>query len=220
MRVLLRNRRVQVGVGIIVFFLIFGFVGPLILTAMGRSAEAIDYNQHDPVAMIHDLTGGIGVDCAIDAVGVDANRPHAGIPALKSAATQGGQFRDERKTVAPSTNEQGDNWHPGDAPSQVLSWAVQALAKAGTLSIIGVYPQTAQFFPIGAAMNRNLTIRMGNCNHRAYIPRLVDIVRAGQVNPAEILTQVGPLVAAIDAYRAFDTRQPGWVKVKLEPALA
>lgn len=188
--------------------------------ARRQGAEAIDYNQHDPVAMIHDLTGGIGVDCAIDAVGVDANRPHAGIPALKSAATQGGQFRDERKTVAPSTNEQGDNWHPGDAPSQVLSWAVQALAKAGTLSIIGVYPQTAQFFPIGAAMNRNLTIRMGNCNHRAYIPRLVDIVRAGQVNPAEILTQVGPLVAAIDAYRAFDTRQPGWVKVKLEPALA
>lgn len=51
--------------------------------------------------------------------------------------------------MAPDANPQGDNWHPGDAPSQVLLWAVQALAKAGTLGIIGVYPPAAQAFPIG-----------------------------------------------------------------------
>jgi threonine dehydrogenase-like Zn-dependent dehydrogenase len=44
---------------------------------------------------------------------------------------------------------------------------VTALAKAGTLSIIGVYPQQAKSFPIGLAMNKNLAVRMGNCNRSA-----------------------------------------------------
>jgi threonine dehydrogenase-like Zn-dependent dehydrogenase len=48
---------------------------------------------------------------------------------------------------------------------------VQALANACTLSIIGVYPPTASFFPIGPATNKNLTIRMGNGHHRKYAPR-------------------------------------------------
>ncbi|HZP24595.1 MAG TPA: hypothetical protein VFB04_14200, partial [Terriglobales bacterium] len=77
--------------------------------------------------------------------------------------------------------------------------------------------QTLYTFPIGKAMNRNLSIKMGNCNHRAYIPKLVDMVRAGVVDPTEILTQTGPLTGAIDAYLNFDKRQPGWVKVMLEP---
>ena len=46
---------------------------------------------------------------------------------------------------------------------------------------------------------------------------LVDLVRSGMVDPAEILTQTAPLASAIDAYKAFDRREPGWVKVKLEP---
>jgi threonine dehydrogenase-like Zn-dependent dehydrogenase len=95
---------------------------------------------------------------------------------------------------------------------------VQSLAKAGTLAIIGVYPQTAKTFPIGEAMNKNLTIKMGNCNHRRYIPRLIELVRSRAIDPTKILTQQEPLVAAIDAYKAFDLRQPGWLKVKLEPA--
>ena len=61
---------------------------------------------------------------------------------------------------------------------------MEALAKAGTLSIIGVYPPTVRRFPIGQAMNKNLTIKMGNCNHRKYIPRLIELVRAGAVDPS------------------------------------
>jgi threonine dehydrogenase-like Zn-dependent dehydrogenase len=67
-------------------------------------------------------------------------------------------------------------------------------------------------------MNKNLTIRMGNCNHRKYVPMLVELVRTGQVTPTAILTQREPLSNAIDAYLAFDQRQPGWIKVELEPA--
>ncbi len=184
--------------------------------AQMQGAEIIDFNQEDPIEVIKSLTGGIGVDRAIDAVGVDAVAPHSG-PAAKAAQQKAEEFQAEVQKIAPETNEQGDNWHPGNAPSQALNWGVQALAKAGTLSIIGVYPQQHQFFPIGMAMNKNLTINMGNCNHRKYIPILVDLVRNGTVDPAKILTQVAPMTSAIDAYKAFDTRQSGWVKVELVP---
>ncbi len=184
-----------------------------------QGAEVIDFNAEDPVEIIQQLTGGIGVDRVIEAVGVDSTRPHSG-PAAEQANQQAQQFEQELQQIAPQTNPQGDNWHPGDAPSIALTWAVQALAKAGTLSIIGVFPLTHRFFPIGMAMNKNLTINMGNCNHRKYIPTLVDMVQNGTIDPKEVLTQVEPLTSVIDAYKAFDTRQPGWVKVELVPGAA
>jgi threonine dehydrogenase-like Zn-dependent dehydrogenase len=98
-------------------------------------------------------------------------------------------------------------------------WAVEALAKAGTLSIIGVYPETVMFFPIGKAMNKNLTLKMGNCNHRKYIPLLLELVESGVVEPEKILTQVEPMGSAIEAYQAFDRHQQGWVKVEMVPGI-
>lgn len=185
--------------------------------ARAQGAEVIDFEHENPVDTLKYLTGGIGPDRAIDAVGIDAERAHHG-PAQPGMAERAG-FAAEQKVVAPDANPQGDQWKPGDAPSQVLAWAVESLAKAGTLAIIGVYPETARVFPIGAAMNKNLTIRMGNCNHRRYIPTLIELVRTRAVDPTQILTQQEPLVAAVEAYKAFDLRQPGWVKVKLEPAM-
>ena len=184
--------------------------------ARGQGAEVIDYNTEDPVEMIKHLTGGIGTDRAIDAVGVDANRPHSG-PAAQRANQQAATFQQEIQQVAPQTNPQGDNWHPGDAPSQVSQWAVQAIAKAGTISIVGAYPQTAQSYPIGIAMNKNLRLNMGNCHHRKYIPMLIEIVHSGIVEPLGILTQTKRFSDAVEAYKAFDVRQPGWTKVELVP---
>jgi threonine dehydrogenase-like Zn-dependent dehydrogenase len=186
--------------------------------AQAQGAEVIDFNKEDPIEVIHSLTGGIGVDRAIDAVGVDAVAPNSGSAAQK-AQQQSQQFQQEVQQIAQKTNPQNGNWHPGNAPSQALEWAVQALAKAGTLSIIGVYPLTHKFFPIGMAMNRNLTLKMGNCNHRKYIPKLVDMVRTGAIDPTKVLTQVEPLTSVIDAYKAFDQRQAGWVKVELVPGV-
>jgi threonine dehydrogenase-like Zn-dependent dehydrogenase len=187
--------------------------------ASDQGAEVIDFNREDPVDAIKGFTGGIGVDKAIDAVGVDANRPHHG-KAAKTSALKAPKHSVERKMVAPKTNPQDGNWEPGDAPSQALSWAVQTLAKAGSLSIIGVYPETANIFPIGEAMNKNLTIKMGNCNHRKYIPMLLDKVVAGILDPEKVLTQVEPLTDVISAYKAFDQRQPGWIKVELKPQVS
>ncbi len=188
-------------------------------TARAQGAEVIDYNAENPVEAIRRLTGGIGADRAIDAVGVDANQPHPGGLSSWLPSSDKSRFAEELKEIAPKTNPTGDNWHPGDAPTQVLEWAVQALAKAGTLSIIGVYPQTVRFFPIGMAMNKNLTVNMGNCPHRKYLPLLVDLVRNRTIDPTRILKEeVEPLASAIEAYKAFDQRKPGWIKVKLEPA--
>ncbi|WP_394821679.1 zinc-dependent alcohol dehydrogenase [Pendulispora albinea] len=186
--------------------------------AMARSqgAEIIDFNHEDPVAVLRELTGGSGVDRTVDAVGIDAECAESG-PA-KTSSDEHETFEKEVATVAPETNPQGHNWHPGHAPSQVLRWAVQAAAKGGSLGIVGVYPQAATTFPIGIAMNKNLTVKMGNCNHRKYIPKLLELVESGVIDPTEVLTQTGPLVSAIEAYKAFDRREPGWTKVELRPA--
>jgi threonine dehydrogenase-like Zn-dependent dehydrogenase len=187
--------------------------------ARAQGAEVIDFSVDDPVRALKDLTGGIGVDRAIDAVGVDATAPKEG-PAAKRAKQQKRQFEKEREEVAPHAKPSGSNWQPGDAPSIVFGWAIEALAKAGTLSIVGVYPDASRTFPIGTAMNKNVTIRMGNCNHRKYIPGLVELVQGRAVEPAKILTHSAPLMSALDAYKHFDRRQEGWIKVMLDPAAA
>lgn len=154
-------------------------------------AETVNFARENPVEAVLELTGGIGVDRAIDAVGIDAV---------------------DREGDAGNENRP---WQPGNAPVQALDWAVGSLAKAGTLGIIGVYPPTFREFAIGQAMNRNLSINMGNCNHRKYIPRLLELVRSGTVTPQMLLTQHEPFVSALQAYKQFDIRTNGWLKVAL-----
>jgi threonine dehydrogenase-like Zn-dependent dehydrogenase len=184
--------------------------------ARAQGAETIDFDAEDPVEVARELTGGIGVDRAIDAVGVDAVHAHQG-PAARKAAGQEMEFRRQVESVAPAANP-NSGFVPGDAPSQALDWAVDLLAKAGTLSIIGVYPPAHRFFPIGQAMNKNLALNMGNCNHRKYLPQLVRLVASGAFDPRQVLTQVEPMTDVLSAYRAFNDRRPGWIKVELRPA--
>lgn len=179
-------------------------------------AEVVDYNAEDPVAAVRELTGGIGPDRVIDAVGVDAERPRQGPaadPEDQKAADRAAQVRQ----VTPEVDPEGATWRPGDAPTQALDWEVEVVAKAGTIGIIGVYPPDTQTFPIGQAMNKNLTIHMGNCNHRRYLPELITMVRTGALEPANVLTQVKDVPSAVDAYAAFDRREEGWMKVALQP---
>ena len=187
--------------------------------AQDQGAEAVNFDVEDPVETIRRLTGGIGVDRAIDAVGVDAMHPHGG-PAAKEARKHEREFRKEVEEVAPQRNPQGSLWQPGDAPSQALCWAVDALAKAGTLSIVGVYTEASTHFPIGKAMNKNLTLQGGNCHHRKYIPLLLPIVQSGTLDPSRILTQSQPIGSVIDAYEHFDQRDEGWIKVMVRPEAA
>jgi threonine dehydrogenase-like Zn-dependent dehydrogenase len=187
--------------------------------AMARSqgAEAIDFNADDPVQALKDLTNGIGPDRAIDAVGVDAERAHAG-PARKQSDAEARKMEEQlHENLVKGSGAHNGQWRAGDGPSQALIWAVDSIAKGGTVSIIGVYPPTQKQFPIGKAAGKNLTIRMGDCPHRRYLPDAVREVAIGEFRPSKILTQIEPMTDAIEAYKAFDTRKPGWIKVELSP---
>ncbi len=81
--------------------------------------------------------------------------------------------------------------------------------------MIGVYPPAARTFPIGRAMNKNVTVRMGNCNHRKYIPQLVERTRTGAIDPSRVVSQEHPIADAVEAYQHFDRREAGWLKVEL-----
>jgi len=178
--------------------------------AREHGAEAINFAAENPVEVLRDLTLGSGPDRVIDAVGVDAATAHADRKAEK-------QFESEMETVGPDAKKAGKHWWIGGAPTQALQWAVASVAKAGTLSIIGVYPPQLKSFPIGEAMNKNITVRAGNCNHRKYLPRLIELVRSGVFRPEQFFTQRSSIGSAIDAYHHFDQHEDGWLKVKLEP---
>jgi len=167
-------------------------LGDRLEQARALGAETVDFSAEEAPEALRRLTGGIGPDRIIDAVGVDAEPPGGG--------------------------SDGGTWVPGSAPAQALTWAVDAVAKAGTISIIGVYPPEMEQFPIGMAMNKNLTLKMGNCNHRRYIPELIELVRSGAVDPSQVLTQVAPEADIEQAYEAFDRRESGWIKVAVDPA--
>jgi threonine dehydrogenase-like Zn-dependent dehydrogenase len=187
-------------------------------TARLQNAETVDYNAEDPVKTVRELTGGIGPDRVIEAVGVDAQRPAGGPAAQQTGDEMAREFEAERERAAPETNVQGAQWVPGDAPSQALRWAVEMVAKAGTVGIVGVYPPQHTSFPLGMAMNRNLTIQAGNCNHRKYMPGLLSRIASGTVDPTTVLSQQESMASVIDAYEAFDRAEPGWTKVALEVA--
>lgn len=180
--------------------------------AREHGAEAIDYGREDPLEVIRELTLGKGVDRVIDAVGVDAEEPHAG-PA-RPGKKERARHQAEHQAIAPEGLAE-EGWHQGDAPSQALDWAVEMVSKAGTVAVIGVYPGTMRSFPVGDALEKNLTLRLGNCHHRAYVPMLVDMVRSGRIDPVDVLTRSAPLESALEAYAAFDRREAGWLKVKL-----
>jgi threonine dehydrogenase-like Zn-dependent dehydrogenase len=183
--------------------------------ARAHGAEVINFEKEDPVNALKELTRGAGPDRTIDAVGVDAGTATRGPAADKSAKKE---FRQELEKIAEKGTPKGDTFQPGGAPSQALKWAIESVAKAGTVSVIGVYTAPLQNFPIDQVMNKNLTLKAGNCNHRRYMPEMIELVRSGVIRPEEFLTQIEPITSAIDAYQAFDRHQAGWIKVKLDPA--
>lgn len=178
--------------------------------ARSHGAEAINFSQENPVEILRELTDGSGADRVIDAVGIDATTANA----PKEDAQR---FEKEKKAIYPEAEKGSRKWWQGGAPSQAIEWSVASVAKAGTVSIIGVYPPQQKSFPIGEVMAKNVTVRSGNCNHRKYLPHLVELVRSGVMHPEEFFTQRQSVSSAIEAYHHFDQHEAGWLKVKLEP---
>jgi len=184
--------------------------------ARSQGAVVVNYDEEDPVKALKDLSNGFGPDACIDAVGVDAQRPHHG-PAKKGSLLHTVEYMMEQHAVAPWTVPVGSQWRQGDAPSQVLIWCLESVRKSGVISVIGVYPATAKFFPIGMAMQKSLTMRTANCSHRKYIPKVIQLMEESNFRPSTILTKMQPINEAVDSYKHFDKREPGWLKVEILP---
>lgn len=162
-------------------------VGGRLQVATGRGFESINFDDGDPVQQIMDLTGGNGVDSVVDAVGLDARCGNG-------------------------------HAHPNGqrCSMQALEWEIGALKKAGTLSIVGFYPEKLNNFPLDQIQGKNLTLRAGNCNHRKYTPILLRLVQDGSLDPSFVITDTMPLDRAPDAYREFDQNQNQHLKIVLE----
>src|SRR6266508_649793 len=114
------------------------------------------------------------------------------------------------------------SWSGGRGPdvcidAVALDWAIHAVRKGGTVSIVGVYGPPANLVPIGVAMNKGLTLRMAQANVKRYMPHLLEHVRAGRLDGRALITHRLPLERAAKAYELFDRKEDGCVKCVLLP---
>lgn len=184
--------------------------------ARNQGAEVINFDETNPVQAILELTRGIGPDRVIDAVGIDARAPHRERD-LSLAEDELARIERQRSQVSPQPWDEERTRSDSFSPTQALEWAVESIAKSGTLSIIGVYPPRFEAFPLGKAFERNLTVKMGICHHRRYIPKLVQMVASGAVDVSQVVPRQQTLLSATEAYELFDRRENGWLQVELVP---
>jgi len=167
---------------------------------MARDAGAIviDNTSDDSVyQQLLDLTGGLGPDICLDAVGMEAH----GSNMLE-------HFYDKAKTMVMQESER----------PAVVRQAIIACRKGGTVSIAGVYGGVADKIPLGALMNKGLTIKTGQTHVHRYIPELLEYVRQGRIDPSFVVTHRMPLTQAPEAYHLFREKKDGCIKVVLDPA--
>ncbi len=159
-------------------------------------AEIIDFNDVDVHGALMDLTSGRGPDRCIDAVGCEA---HAG-------GTLDGTLDAVKTSVMLAT----------DRP-HVMRQAIMACRKGGTISIPGVYVGYGDKIPIGAAMNKGLTIKQGQTHTHKYMPLLLEKIESGEIDPSFVITHRQTLEEAPKAYEMFSKRDDGCIKVVLQP---
>jgi threonine dehydrogenase-like Zn-dependent dehydrogenase len=154
--------------------------------------ETLNFREVDVVTAVKDVTEGRGADASIDAVGCEA----AGSAAQRVLGIYG-------KLQGGST--------------VAFNWCVHATRKGGTVSVVGVYGPPFAAFDFGTAMNKQQTIRTGQCPVKRYMPHLLEHVRAGRIDPKPIFTHRLPLDQAPEGYRTFARKLDGCIKVALLP---
>jgi threonine dehydrogenase-like Zn-dependent dehydrogenase len=98
-----------------------------------------------------------------------------------------------------------------------LREAVMSCRNGGTISIVGVYGGLMDKFPIGAVMNRSLTIRTGQCHVQRYMRPLLDRIRNGEIDPTFLISHRLRLDEAPHGYEIFKHKQDNCTKVVLKP---
>lgn len=159
-------------------------------------AETIDFSTDDVYDRLMSMTGGRGPDRCIDAVGTEADAASsldAAVDRAKAALLLG-----------------------TDRP-HVLRQAIMCCRKGGTLSIPGVYIGFLDKLPFGAAMNKGLTIKMGQTNVQKYLEPLLKKIEAREIDPSFVITHRVKLQDAPKAYRTFRDKEDGCIKVVVKP---
>ena len=158
-------------------------------------AEIINYEECDVYDTLMEMTGGLGPDACIDAVGMEAHAP----------GLVGAYDRFKQATMLES-----------DRP-HVLRQAILACRNGGTVSIPGVYGGFDDKIPLGSLMNRSLTVKTGQTHVQHYMRPLLERVQKGEIDPSFVVTHRLPLDDAPYAYQMFLNKQDECVKVVLQP---
>jgi threonine dehydrogenase-like Zn-dependent dehydrogenase len=158
-------------------------------------AETIDYEQVGVFDALMDMTGGRGPDRCIDAVGMEAH-----------AHGLSGVYDRLKQSLMLET----------DRP-HVLREAIMACRKGGTVSIPGVYGGMVDKIPMGAVMNKALTIKTGQTHVQHYMRPLMEMIERGRIDPSFVVTHRVPLGDAPRAYDVFCRKQDECIKVVLSP---
>lgn len=158
-------------------------------------AEILNYEETDVLEALYEMTGGRGPDRCIDAVGMEAHSNS--IDYYYDMAKQAVRLQTDRPTV--------------------LRQAIIACRKGGTVSIVGVYGGLIDKFPMGAAMNKGLTLRMGQMHAQKYIPRLLEYVSQGEVDPSYLLSHRWSLNDGPKGYKMFKHKTDECMRVVFAP---
>ena len=156
---------------------------------------------------IRDCTHGRGADSVIDAVGMEAH----GSPVAELTQKAVGMLPDAM--AAPLVGKLG-----GDRLS-ALHTAIDVVRRGGTLSVSGVYGGAKDPLPMMELFDKQVTVRMGQANVRRWVPELLPLVQdpADPLGVLDLTTHRVPLEHAPEAYRMFQKKEDGCIKVVLDP---
>lgn len=153
--------------------------------------EVVNFKDvRDMAIHIKKMTDGLGADVCIDAVGCEA----------------AGSFTQTLTGIKMKLQA-------GSATA--LHWAINSVRKGGNVSIVGVYGPTFNAVPIGNAINKGLTLRMNQASVKRHLPRLIEHIQSGRVNPKEIITHRIPLEDIGEAYHIFSSKLDNCIKTVL-----
>jgi threonine dehydrogenase-like Zn-dependent dehydrogenase len=160
------------------------------------NCEAYNFKSlEDPVLFLKKTTDWFGADVCIDAVGCEA-------------AGDAMQTITGRKLMLQA------------GAATALHWAINSVKKGGIVSVVGVYGPTGNLVPIGNVVNKGITIRANQASVKRLLPRLIEHVQAGRLNPKALITHRMPLEEIADAYHIFSSKLDDCIKMVLIPPLA
>lgn len=160
-------------------------------------AETIDMGSENVYERLLEMTGGLGPDVCIDAVGMESHGYRA-VDKVYDRIKNSLMLETERP--------------------HAFRQAALCCRKGGTLSVPGVYGGVADKIPLGAIMNKGLTIKSGQTHVHKYVPKLLDHIRQERIDPSFVVTHRLPLSEAPQAYQMFRAKRDGCIKVVLDPA--